>query len=110
MDIFQNEQVRIEKRIPEVVQQLEDIGIRGKIIGQQLHELRNALKYTESSERKLFGSEIKTEEVKLKFDVIKSELDAYSENSAILFKDLTKILTEVRLVINALQLTVGLKQ
>jgi hypothetical protein len=98
MDIFQNEQARIEKRIPEVVPQLEDIGARGQIIAEKLHQLKNALKYPESSGRKYFGSEIKAEEVKLKFEVIKGELDGYSENAAILIKDLTTILTEVRSV------------
>jgi hypothetical protein len=96
MDIFQNEQTRVEKRIPEVVPQFEDIGTRGKIIGGKLHELKNALKYPASAGHNLSGSGLGAEDVSANFEKVKHELGAYSENSAILIKDLTKILTEVR--------------
>jgi hypothetical protein len=96
MDIFQNEQTRVEKRIPEVVPQLEDIGARGKIIAEKLHNLKNALKYPASAGHNLSGSGLGAEDVSANFEKVKHELGAYSENSAILINDLTKILTEVR--------------
>jgi hypothetical protein len=110
MDIFQNEQTRVEKRIPEVVPQLEDVATRGGIIGRRLHELKNGLKYPESSGHNFLGSEINVKDVTSKFDEIKNELGHYSENSAILIKDLTRILTEVRYSFHSSRLILDRKQ
>jgi hypothetical protein len=96
MDIFKSEQARVEKRIDEVVPQLEDVGARGRMIAAELHKIRNALKHPASSGGNVFGSDLSTEQVQKKFGDIKLELDVYSEKSGTLIADLTKIITEIR--------------
>src|SRR5208282_3825209 len=96
MDIFQIERACVHRRIDEVIPQLEDIGVRGSIINEKLHTLRNALQSPEFSGLKIFGSGMDTEDVSDKFGTIKNELDAYAENSSIMIQELTKMLTEIR--------------
>jgi hypothetical protein len=95
MDIFQNEQTRVEKRIHEVVPQLEGVALRGRIIMEELHKIKNALKHPSSAGNDLFGSD-KESEGSSKFEVIKNELEVYAEKSSALITDLTKILTDIR--------------
>jgi hypothetical protein len=99
MDIFQNEQTRVEKRINEVLPQLEDIGARGLLISKHLYETKNAVKYPKSRGHGLLGSDIHKEDIDDKFGQIKAELSLYSENSGSLIRDLSKILTEIRYIV-----------
>jgi hypothetical protein len=96
MDLFKNEETRVAEKVEAVVPQLEDIGQRGFQIGKELHECRNALKGSEASHRPLFGSDSSLDKVTLKLEQVRCELTVYSENSANLIRDITKILTEIR--------------
>jgi hypothetical protein len=96
MDIFQSEQARVEKRIDEVVSQLQDIGLRGQFINKKLYTLRNALKYPDHARRSVLELGESEKESNDSFAEIKAELLAYAEKSSILIQDLTKILTEIR--------------
>src|ERR1700738_3711646 len=96
MDIFRNEQTRVDKRIEEVVPQLEEVGLRGQLVGDQLYKIKNALKHPASSGNNLIGSDLNTGNVNTKLEEIKNELDVYAEKSRTLIADLTKILTDIR--------------
>lgn len=96
MDTFQSEQTRLDKRIDEVLSQLEDIGFRGYIIGKNLHLLRTTLKCPELAPGSLLESEESKKGNNDCFAEIKKELLTYSEKSAILLEHVTKVLTEIR--------------
>ena len=96
MDIFQNEQARVDKQIDQFLLQLEDIGARGSQIANKLDECQNALKSSNNSRIALFGSVMDEKEASSNFEKAKSELDVYTEKSAVLVKDLTQMLTGMR--------------
>ena len=98
MEIFQDEQVRIDKRIDAFLPQLEYIGQQGSIVVHKLYDLTSALKSHQNNGQNLYGSEQSTANARDDFQTIKSELEDYAEKSAALIKDLTKLLTETRWV------------
>ena len=95
MDMFRSEKTQIDKRIPEVLPQLDDLGQRGKIISERLHKVKNAVKYPKAKGGSLFGSEKSRDEVEYDLKAIKGELDVYGEKASILVGDLTVILTQI---------------
>jgi len=95
MDMFRNEKTQIEKKIYQVVPQLEDLGCRGNIINKNLHKVKNAVKSPKSLGGGLFGSGMSKDEVEYDLKAIKGELDVYGEKASILIGDLTAILTQI---------------
>ena len=69
---------------------------RGRIIAEDLHIIKNAIKYPDSLGHKLIGSGLHPDDVSDKFGKVRNELDVYAEKSSIVIKELTKILTEIR--------------
>jgi len=96
MDMFRSEKTQIDKRLPEVHPKLEDLGQRGKIIAEKLHEIKNAVKYPRVKGHVFFGSEKSKDEVEVEAKNTKCELDVYGEKASILVGDLTVILTQIR--------------
>ena len=95
MDMFRSEKSQIDKRIPEVLPQLQDLASRGQIIAGSLHKVKNAVKSPRVEGRFLFGLDKSKEGVEEDLKSIKSELDVYGEKASILVGDLTVILTQI---------------
>ena len=95
MDCFRSEKTQLDKRIHEVVPQLQDLASTGQIIAESLHKVKNALKSPGVEGRVLFGSQRSKEDVQLDVKRIKKELDLYSEKASILVGDLVVILTQI---------------
>ena len=96
MDIFQSEQARVEDRIDDVIPLLEDVAARGRIIAEDLHIIKNAIKYPDSLGHKFIGSGLHTDDMSDKLGTVRNELDVYAEKSSVVIKELTKMLTEIR--------------
>ena len=50
MDIFQSENIRVDKAVDELIPQLEELGARGNIIGESLQEISRTLKQETSTD------------------------------------------------------------
>ena len=95
MDCFKSEKSQIDKRIHEVHSQLEELGVRGKIMNDKLHKVKNGLKSPRVDSRLLLGTPKTREDIEEDVKSIKDELDAYYEKASILIGDLTLILTQI---------------
>ena len=100
MDIFRSEQSLIKKRIDELLPELDDIGVSGAFIGKKLHEVKNALKHRKSEGYQFYGSQKSFEETILTLEEIKMELTGYAEDCSNVIENLTRILNEIRYLLD----------
>ena len=95
MWIFEDEETQLQKRIPVLLPQLEDIGALGEIIAKEIHVLKKEFKHYDSKTGGGDSAESSSAPL-LKLETIKSEVSIYAENSAAVIEKLTSVLTEVR--------------
>jgi hypothetical protein len=100
MDAFRSEQTLVERKINGVLTQLEEVGMHGSRIADELHTLKNVVKYPKDEGHNFIGSDRPGCDVTNTFDKVRNELDLYAEKFAILIGDITEVVTQVRYLLS----------
>lgn len=109
MQFLESEESQVERKIVGLLPQLEDLGSRGKVIAEELHVLTNALKYPKSGGYDLLGSEKDHSVIESRIEEIRNELHSYADKSSLLIEELSKMLTDIREIIQFRSLILGIK-
>lgn len=90
MDYLRNAQIRIERRLTEIQNELVEVGYRGQIISKTLLPLNTEL----STATWMPGCY--DESAATRFELVTADLGLYGEASRIAVTSIAKIITEVR--------------
>ena len=94
MDIFQTEHSRVEKRLAEYLLPLQDLGFQGREISKALYQAKDSLQSHQVTNN---------DECQVDLGKIKKQLNTYSDDAAILVKNMAGILTDIRYLFSGKQ-------